>query len=171
MRSQQLFLIRSRVIEGRGQLSDQRGRLVHIRSLGLKGRLLVHPSSPLHYVALKPATSGAWRSQKSLEAVLVRGETIWECDLFEQVHRRVPERWLDELTAFLDLVNKEEASRIWLDTKFRFWRADWSGWSFHYRSEGNFDLYQGRSEVFRGSSHIYTGRCVAGVVQPTRGRG
>ncbi|OGY27098.1 MAG: hypothetical protein A2Z11_03385 [Candidatus Woykebacteria bacterium RBG_16_43_9] len=143
-------MIRKDVIEGR----KTKGSL-----------LLAHPSRPLHYVATKPAASGAWKSQKSSEQVLLHGQVVWECFLIEQIHRRVLKKWREELEAFLDLVNQEETNRIWLDTDFRFWTPEWSEWSFDYKSEGNFELYQGRAEVFRGRSHVYTGICVAGLAQ------
>ena len=150
MKSPLLYLIRKDVIEGR----KTEGSL-----------LLAHPSRPLHYVAVQPAASGAWKSQKSGEQILLRGEVVWECFLIEMIHRRVPRKWREELREFLDLVNREETDRIWLDTNFRFWRQEWNEWSFDYKSEGNFELYQGRAEVFRGRSHVYTGICVAGLVQ------
>ena len=163
MRSQQLFLIRSRVIEGRRQVQGQRGRPVHIKSLGLRGRLLVHPSTPFHYVTLQPVTGGAWRSQKSLEVVLVRGKTIWECDLFEQIHRRVPLKWRDELSRFLDLVRSENANQLWLDSNFQFWSEEWPGWFFVYNSTGTFEHYQGEGRAFRRGVHVYTAFCQGGI--------
>jgi hypothetical protein len=165
MKSQQLFLIRSRVIEGRRQARGQRGRLVRIKSLGLRGRLLVHPSKPLHYVTLQPVTSGAWRSQKRQEAVLVRGETIWECDLFEQIHRRVPLKWRDELSRFLDLVRSENVNQLWLDSNFQFWSEEWPGWFFRYSSQGTLEQLTGTALAFRRSSLVYTGVCCAGITQ------
>ena len=150
VKSPLLYLIRKEVIEGRKTKDSL---------------LLAHPSRPLHYVATKSAASGAWRSQKSSEQILLRGEVVWECSLIEMIHRRVALKWREELRAFLDLVNKEKIDRIWLDTDFRFWTPERSEWSFDYKSEGNFELYQGRAEVFRRSSHVYTGICVAGAVQ------
>lgn len=165
MKSPMLYAIRQKVIEGRRQTQRQRGKVVRLPILGIKARLLEHPSPPFHYVAVKkPTTSGAWRSQKNQEQIYLNGELVWELFLIEMIHRKVPSRWREELRAFLDLVYKEKTDHIWLDTDFRFWTQEWSEWSFDYNSDGNFELYQGSAEVFRRGTHIYTGICSAGVV-------
>lgn len=166
MKSPLLYAIRQAVVEGRRQTQGQKGRYVNIPTLGIAGRLLEHPSHAPHYVAVRSATSEAWRSQKTMEMILKDQRQVWSCDLVERIHRRVPKDWTQELKEFLDLVYKEEIGRIWLDTCFRFWNQEWSEWSFDYKSDGNFELYHGTTEVFRRSSHVYTGICVAGIIKP-----
>lgn len=148
-----------------------KGPLVYaIRQAVIGGRrtrssLLAHPSTSFHYVAVEPAAGGAWRSQKSQEQIYLNGELVWELFLIEMIHRKVPRRWREELRAFLDLAYKEKTDHIWLDTDFRFWTKEWSEWSFDYKSDGNFELYQGTAKIFRRSSHVYTGICVAGIIK------
>ncbi len=163
MKSPMLHAIRQRVIEGRRQTLGQNGRYVNIPTLGIRVRLLEHPSNAPHYVASLPADSGVWRSQKTTELIKEGRQQIWSCERVESIHRRVPKDWTQELKEFLDLVYKEEIGRIWLDTCFRFWNQEWSKWSFDYKSEGNFDLYQGTAKVFRRDIHVYTGICSAGT--------
>ena len=71
-----LYLVRAKVIEGRSKTQDQLGRKVYLKSLGLKAHLLEHPSPPFHYVALWPAASGAWKSQKIIEFITKEGEML-----------------------------------------------------------------------------------------------
>lgn len=163
MKSPLLYLIRQKVVEGRRSTQGQRGRLVRYPTLGIKARLLEHPSHAPHYVAIRPADSRAWRSQKTTELIKEGQQQVWSCDRIEQIHRRVPKDWTQELKEFLDLVYKEEIGRIWLDTCFRFWSRDWSDWSFLYELIGTFEQFVGTGKAFRRDTHVYTGICSAGT--------
>lgn len=163
MKSPMLYAIRQLVIEGRRHTQGQKGKPIRIPTLGIRGRLLEHPSTPFHYVAVKAVTSGAWRSQKKLEVVKLRGQQIWECCVYERVRRRLPRAWRGELTGFLDTVFGEQIDQIWLDTDFEFESRQWPGWSFVYQSTGSFEQYSGEGTTFRQSIPIYTGVCSAGI--------
>ena len=158
MKSAQVAVIKAAVVEGRRFVQDTRWRYVSIRLLGLKARLLEHPSTPFHYVTLQAVTRGARGSQK-IEIVKTGGFQIWKCTIDEMIHRWVSRKWQEELASFLDRVGREEIDQVWLDTDFTFPRSKSSNWRFVYKSIGTFDHYQGEGRVFHRGVHVYTGFC------------
>lgn len=163
MSSPLLHLIRRAAVVGRKHTVRQKGKIVRYPSLGITARFLTHPSPPFHYVILREVTSGAWRSQKTLEVVKAKEEQIWECSIREKVHERVPSKWLNELHAFLRLVKQRKPDQFWLDADFIYPKNVSSDWILFYTSEGTFDHYRGEARIFRRGVHVYTGLCVGAL--------